>query len=145
MLSFLTVNVDIELEMLVVTSTMLDDVFMGIFVKGLVTGFVEVGLGLVTLVVDKDGFVLSVVVVVLFSCSGLVVLVVVLVILVGFVLVVVDGDGLDVVVFAPIVVLIVVVGLTVVVLIVDVFVDVFVDAVVFSVVLGVVVFVTVTV
>ena len=145
MLSFLTVNVDIELEMLVVTSTMLDDVFMGIFVKGLVTGFVVVGLSLVALTVDptvddNNGFVLSVVVVVLFSCSGLVVLVVVLV-LVGFDLVVVDSDGLDVVVLPPVVVLVIVVGLMVVVLIVDVFVDV----VVFGVVLGVVVFAIVTV
>lgn len=145
MLSFLTVNVDIELEMLVVTSTMLDDVFMGIFVKGLVTGFVVVGLSLVALTVDptvddNNGFVLSVVVVVLFSCSGLVVLVVVLV-LVGFDLVVVDSDGLDVVVLPPVVVLVIVVGLMVVVLIVDVFVDV----VVFGVVLGVVVFAIITV
>lgn len=104
MLSFLTVNVDIELEILVVTSTMLDDIFTGIFIKGVVTGFVVVGLGLVTSTVDpmiddNDGFVLSVVVVVLFSCSGLVVdLVVVLVVLVGFGLVVVESDGIDVVV-----------------------------------------------
>lgn len=104
MLSFLTVNVDIELEILVVTSTMLDDIFTGIFIKGVVTGFVVVGLGLVTLTVDpmiddNDGFVLSVVVVVLFLCSGLVVgLVVVLVVLVGFGLVVVESDGIDVVV-----------------------------------------------
>lgn len=145
MLSFLTVNVDMELEMLVVTSTMLDDVFTGIFVKGLVTGFVVVGLGLVALTVDptvddNDGFVLSVVVTVLFSCSGLVVLVVVLAILVGFGLVVVDSDGLNVVVLSSIVVLVVVVGLTVVVLIVDVFVDV-----VFGVVLGVVILAVVTV
>lgn len=101
MLSFLTVNVDIELEILVVTSTMLDDIFTGIFIKGVVTGFVVVGLGLVTSTVDpmNDGFVLSVVVVVLFSCSGLVVgLAVVLVVLVGFGLVVVESDGIDVVV-----------------------------------------------
>jgi len=83
---------------------MLDDIFTGIFIKGVVTGFVVVGLGLVTLTVDpmiddNDGFVLSVVVVVLFLCSGLVVgLVVVLVVLVGFGLVVVESDGIDVVV-----------------------------------------------
>lgn len=146
MLSFLTVNVDMELEMLVVTSTMLDDVFTGIFVKGLVTGFVVVGLGLVAPTVnptvdDNNGFVLSVVVTVLFSCSGLVVLVVVLAILVGFGLVVVDSDGLNVVVLPSVVVLVIVVGLTVV----DLIVDVFVDVVVFGVVLRVVVLAVVTV
>lgn len=103
MLSFLTVNVDIELEILVVTSATLDDTFTGIFTKGVVSGFVVVGLGLVTSTVDPtidddDGFVLSVVVVILFSCSGpAVVLIVVLVILTGFGLVAVESDGTDVV------------------------------------------------
>lgn len=131
MLSFLTVNMDIELEILVVTSTMLD-VFTGIFVKGI--GFVVLGLSFVTatveLTVDDNGLVLSVVLV----YSGLVVFVVVLVILVGFNLVVVGDGGLDVLDLLPIVVL-AVVDLTVVVLIVDDFV------VVFEVVFGVVVFV----
>lgn len=138
MLSFLTVNVDTELEILVVTSTVLDDTFTGIFIKGVVTGFVVVGLGLVAddPINGNDGFVLSVVVIVLFSCSGLVVvLVVVLVILVGFDLVVVESDGVDVVVLPSVVVLVVVVGLMVVILMFDVFVGV----VVFSVVLGVVI------
>lgn len=129
MLSFLTVNVDIELEILVVTSTMLD-VFTGIFVKGV--GFVVLGLGFVTPTVELtvDGLVLSVVLV----YSGPVVFVVVLVILVGFNLVVVGDSGLDVVDLLLIVVL-AVVDLTVVVRIVDDFV------VVFEVVFGVVVFV----
>lgn len=112
-LSFLTVNVDIELEMLVVTSTMLD-VFMGSFVKDCV-GFVA-GLGLVTPIVVPtvdDGLVLSVVIV---TYSGLVV---VLVTLVGFDLVVVDCRGLDVVVLLVVVVILAVVGLEVVVSIVD--------------------------
>lgn len=141
-LSFLTVNVDIELEILVVTSTILD-VFTGSFVKGV--GFVVLGFGFVTLTVDPavddNGLVLSVVAVVL-VCSGLVVFVVVLMILVGFnfVVVVEDEDGLAVVednglttVDMPIVVLVVVNGLAVVVLIVDDLV------VVFNVVFGVVV------
>lgn len=119
MLSFLTVNVDIELEMLVVTSTILD-VFTGSFVKGV--GFVVLGLGFVTLTVeptvDDNGFDPSVVVVALVY-SGLVIFVVVLVVLVGFSFVVVDNDGL-VVTGLLIVVLVVVDGLAVVVLTVDV-------------------------
>lgn len=129
-LSFLTVNVDIELEILVVTSTMLD-VFAGSFVKGV--GFVVLGRGFVTPTVeptvDDNGLVLSVVVVVLVY-SGLVVFVVVLVILVGFNFVVVDDNGLGVVD------LLIVVGPAMVVLIVEDFV------VVLEVVFGVVVFVT---
>jgi len=119
-LSFLTVNVDVELEILVVISTMLD-VFTGSFVKGV--GFDVLGLGFVTPIVesavDDNGFVLSVVVVVLVY-SGLVVFVVVLVILVGFNFVVED-NGL-VVVDLLIVVLAVVDGVIVVILIVDDFV-----------------------
>jgi len=122
-LSFLTVNVDVELEILVVTSTMLD-VFTGSFVKGV--GFDVLGFGFVTPIVpivesavDDSGFVLSVVVVVLVY-SGLVVFVVVLVILVGFNFVVED-NGL-VVVDLLIVVLAVVDGVIVVILIVDDFV-----------------------
>jgi len=119
MLSFLTVNVDIGLEMLVVTSTILD-VFTGSFVKGV--GFVVLGLGLVTLsvelIADDNGFVSSVIVVALVY-SGLVIFVVVLVILVGFSFVVVDEDGL-VVIGLLIVVLVVVDGLALVVLTVDV-------------------------
>lgn len=134
MLSFLTVNVDIELEILVVTSTMLD-MFVGTFVKGV--GFV--GLGFVTptveLTVDDNGLVLSVVVV-MPMYSGLVVFVVVLVlILVGFNFVVVDDDGLAVVDLLTVVV-VAVVDLAVVVLIVGDFV-----IVVFEVVFGVVVFI----
>lgn len=132
-LSFLTVNVDIELEILVVTSTMLD-VFTGTF-KGV--GFVVLGLGFVTpaveLTVDDSGLVLSVVVVMLVYSGCLVVFVVVLVILVGFNFVVVDDDGLAVVDLLTVV--LAVVDLAVVVLIVDDFV------VVFEVVFGVVVFV----
>lgn len=132
MLSFLTVNVDVELEMLVVTSTMVD-VVGGTFVNGFV-GVAVVGLGFVAPTVDPtvDDSGLSVVVVVVVVVlvdSGLVIFVVVPVILVVVVFVVVN-NGLGVVVLLLVVALIVV-GLAVVVLIVDVFV------VVFEVVLGV--------
>lgn len=140
--SFLTVNVDPELEAFVVTSAM---VVGGTFVTGFV-GFVGVGFGLVTPTVaatvdDNDGLVLSVVVAVLGYSLGLVVLVVVLVTLVGFNFVVLDNNGLDVVALLSDVVVftVVVVGLTVVVLLVDVFRVVL--EVVLEVVLGVVVLV----
>jgi len=130
--------VDVEFEILVVTSIMVD-VVTGTFVKGFI-GFTVVGLGFVTLIVDPmvddNGLVFSVVVVVVLVVdSGLVIFVVVLTISVGFVFVVVN-NGSDVVVPLLIVVLIVV-GLAVVVLIVDVFV------VVFEIVVGVVVMVDV--
>lgn len=121
MLSFLTVGMNIGLEILVVTSTVLD-MFTGTFVKSV--GFIVLGLGFVTPTVEPtvvdNGF--SVVVVMLVY-SGLVVFVVVLVILVGFNFVVVDNNGLAVVALA----------------VVDLTVD---DCVVvFKVVFGVVVFV----
>lgn len=152
--SFLTVKADVELEtpVVVMTSAMLDAIVVdGTFVTGFV-GFVVVGLGLVAAIVapmvDDNGLVFSVIVVVaLLVYSGLVVLVVVLAIFVvvlaifvvvpaGFNLVVVDDDGLDVVVLLSVVVL-TVVALIVVVLIVGAFV------VVFEVVFGVVVLVLV--
>lgn len=112
---------DIELEMLVVTSTMVD-VLMGTFVRGFV-GFVVAGLGLVAptvdATVDDSGLVVSVVVVVLLMYSGRVVFVVVLVIFVGLNFVVVlEDSGLGVVVPLPVVVL-AVVDRTVVVLMLD--------------------------
>jgi len=135
--SFLKVSKDIELEMLVVTSTIVD-AFMGTFVRVGFVGFVMIGFGLVTpivdLTVDDNGRVLSVVVVLLLVMySGLVVFIVVLAILVGFDLLVVVDNGLGVVVLLPVVVF-VVVDRAVVVLMVDVLV------VVLVVGLGVVVF-----
>jgi len=130
--------VDIELEILVVTSTTVD-AFKGIFVRVGFVGFVMAGFGLVTptvdLTVDDNGRVLSVVVVLLLvTYSGLVVFIVVLATLVGFDLLVVVDNGLGVVVLLPVVVL-AVVDRTVVVLVVDVLV------VVLMIGLGVVAFV----